>query len=201
VTGRHRRGRPAAAFTTHAVSVLVAGLVLAGAAVVKQTTPDEVRQQAAFVVRGDLSAPVVARDLVVTVHDVTVADVVTATAFGRISEHTSNGAWVLVDASVSTQLEPGYAQTAQLVIDGRTYRSTNRFAATLTEVELQPGLAMRGHFAFEIPADVTDQVVTLEVARAFDTRLDSIANLTLNLAEAPREDEVAVARPVLEAVS
>ena len=152
---------------------------------VTKVTPGPEFTEASFVTEARLGERAVGSELIVTVDDV----VLVTTASDRRG-WTAEGDWLVVDLALSakTSEERALLGTATLEADGRTYRASERPESLLSE-PLGAGITTTGSLAFEVPEEVTGSEATIRFAsKAGDVRLDSVIEMTLDLAELPRED-------------
>ena len=98
----------------------------------------------------------------------------------------ADGTWVVVDLEIAAVGSENGAvlRTAQLVVDGVTYRASER-PESLLDSDLAVGLARSGSLAFELPADAVSAPATLQLALADDTRLDDVVELPVDLPTLP----------------
>lgn len=143
-------------------------------------TPSDTAAWAPFVVEARADEPAAGRNLIVAVEDVTRAEAVTAADGWR-----AEGSWVVVDISAEAVTDELRARlvTAQLVVDGRAYRATER-RPSMIEQSLSIGVPQTGSVGFELPADATGPAV-LQFALNADTRADSLIEYRFDLEALP----------------
>lgn len=146
-------------------------------------TPADTAAWEPFVVDARIGEPAVGRNLAVTVHDAVRAESVSAGGWR------AEGTWVVVDvAAEAVSSERGASlSSAQLVVDGRSYRATER-APTMLDERLSIGIARSGSLGFELPADA-DGTAILQLALNPDTRADSVIEYRIDLDALSREAE------------
>jgi len=152
-------------------------------------TPADTVAWEPFPVEARTGEPAAGRNLTVTVHDAVRATSVFSGGWR------AEGTWVVVDvAAEAVSSERGASLTsAQLIVDGRTYRATER-AETMLDERLSIGIARRGSLGFELPADAAGTAV-LQLALNPDTRADSVIEYRIDLDALP----VAAERELVDA--
>jgi hypothetical protein len=174
--------RPALVWTIGAALIVAAWGVV-------QLTPDDEPLQAPFVETVEVGQAGVGRAFDATVTDVRLADRVVAGGWA------AEGTWLVVDVDAQARLEEtGVAlRRAALTIDGVTFRASERPASFLGS-GLAVGVPTRGSLAFELPDDLLDLpgvgAATLQLGLSDDIRLDSVVELTIDLATLDRESEI-----------
>lgn len=157
-------------------------LVLAWGVV--KVTPGAELTEASFVTEARVGEPAVGSQLVLTVVDIAVASTV-SDARGWTAE----GEWLVVDLDVSAKTSEELAQlaTATLIIDGRTYRASERPESLLGE-SLGAGITTSGSLAFELPPGADAEQAILRFApKGGDVRLDSVTEMTVDLGDLTRQ--------------
>lgn len=159
--------------------------LIAAAWAVVQVTPEDAAAEAPFAVRAAVGEEATGRALSVTVTDVRLGD--RAVAGGWRAE----GTWVVVDlrAQALREEQGSLLGHAALVIDGTTYRASER-PASMFRSPLAVGIPREGSIAFELPADLADRSGTLQLALDAETRLDSLIEVPLDLGALDPQDEV-----------
>ncbi|MFS0868293.1 hypothetical protein AB3M83_13275 [Microbacterium sp. 179-B 1A2 NHS] len=162
------------------------GLLLAAWGVV-QVTPTDDDANGPFVVSAEIGESAVARTFEVTVTDVHLASRV-ADARGWSAE----GTWLVVDLqaeAVRTEKSTNLGN-AVLVVDGVTYRASER-PASFVDTSLETGIPQRGSLAFELPTAARERSAALQLSGSeAETRLDSLVELRIDLADLEPQDEV-----------
>ena len=94
----------------------------------------------------------------------------------------SVGTWVVVDAVVASTRDFELPRT-ELIVGPNTYGPSDRFWPAALGAELKPGIAQRGSWAFEVPADLVAAVADPISLRVWlgDERLDSRIVVTIPL--------------------
>lgn len=162
-------------------------LLLVAAWVVTQVTPGQELTESSFVHTAGVGDRAVGREMIVTVTDVGAAD--------RLSDAggwSAEGNWVYVDADVESRSTEIFVRLglAVLVIEGNTYRASERPSSSLLGRQLEVGTPTRGSLAFELPPDLSegDAVIRFMVDDQ-DWRLDSVVELPVDLAELSHADD------------
>lgn len=161
---------------------VVAGLgLLAAAYAVTATTPGQPVLEAPFATPAVIGEEAVSRHLVVTVHEVVLADEIEIALW----EGTTSGVWLAGELTVATTTEPRSVDL-DVFIDGVRYPYSARIDDETVPGNLaDTGLPMTGPFAVELPADVLEhpgaRSAVIRIAPGGDSRLDSVVELTLDL--------------------
>lgn len=174
--------------------ILITIALVAAAFVIRLTQPSDEQRQAPFVTAAVFGQSVEGRDLVLTAHDAYRADRVTTSSWTGLTE----GVWLVVDATIGSKL--GIATPyATLTVGGIQYTSSDRPDDAALGASIDPGLPETGSFVFELPLsaiegpDATHAVVRF--ATAFQVRLDSAIDLTLDLTSLERRSSAAIQDP------
>lgn len=147
---------------------------------VTKATPGPELTEASFVVDARIGEEARGAELLLTVDDVVLAD--------RAEDPrgwAADGVWVVADIDMSARAteEMTSLATAHLLLDGRTYRASERPASLLGET-LGAGMVTRGSVAFELPAGTDRGRAVLRFApKAGDLRLDSVIELAVDLSD------------------
>lgn len=159
--------------------------LLIGAWVIVQVTPEDGAAEAPFPVTAAVGERAEARDFVVTVSDPRIGE--GAAADGWSAE----GDWLVVDLEIEARYEESGAalRHAALVVNGLTYRASER-PASLLGSEIAVGIPRTGSIAFELPPELVRAEARLELALSGDVRLDSVVEVTLDLASVTPQPEV-----------
>jgi hypothetical protein len=116
----------------------------------------------------------------------------------------SAGVWFVVDAEVAATRSFELPHT-ELVVGPNTYVPTDRFRPAPLGAELEPGIAQRGSWVFEVPADLVEPGAAHPISLRVwvgDGRLDSRLVITIPLDDdRVRRTEVVTLEPVTEAAS
>ncbi|MCU1405840.1 MAG: hypothetical protein JWQ43_2143 [Glaciihabitans sp.] len=175
-------------------------VILAVTWVVVHTAPTVDQWQAAMPVVGSVGDTLTGRNIEVTVHNVRIADSVTASN-GWAGQTT--GTWVVVDASAATLDDEiqSNLELAELQIGDVIYGASNRpgFGSIAGE-GLSAGINLTGPLMFEIPRDLleTDAASTalLRFGLDSDPRLDSTIEVPVDLAELDITDQLTTDEPL-----
>jgi hypothetical protein len=179
-----------------AVAPLTAVIAIALAALIWHHLPENTNIYAPFDVRGDTGSSVPGRALTTTVTGLQITPLVKPD-HGRSVQ--AIGVWVLVDATVTATESSGLPR-AELLVGPNTYAPSDRLlpGATLGG-PLDPEIAERGAWAFDVPPALLDTVgsVVLRTWLGLDPRLDSRLVVDIPLADArvSRVDTVRLASP------
>ncbi|WAA65712.1 hypothetical protein [Microbacterium oxydans] len=171
------------------VWLATAALLACAWVVTKVTLPDDA-PSAPFVTAAQIGEQATARNLVVTVTDVHLADRVTD-ARGWSAE----GTWLVVDLEAATGVTQDLSTLsfAELTIGERTFSATER-GTTFARQDLVTAVPRAGSLAFELPDDVRGDRATLRLgvpgAGVGEVQLDGVIDLPVDLAALPVEAEV-----------
>jgi hypothetical protein len=175
------------------IEMLSTALTIAASAVLWHHLPANTDVFAPFDVRGGLGEQTAGRALSATAYAVTVTPQLTD-RYGR--KLAATGTWVVVDVALQAGSDYGLAK-ADLRVGPNTYRPTDRLF--VMPPELQPGIADRRGWAFDVAPQVLDSVASV-VFRAWvgDSRLDSrlVIDIPLRGPRAYRVDSFELADPV-----
>ncbi|WP_406248836.1 hypothetical protein ACI7YT_02460 [Microbacterium sp. M] len=160
-----------------AIPWLVTAALLIAAWLVALITPDDSASAEPFVVPVTIGEQAAGRDFSVTVHDVTIADAVSA-ANGWSAE----GTWLVVELDAEANLDQfGMSfKGATLVIDDQSFRASERVPSFLS-TQLVTGVSQSGALAFELPEEARTSTGVLQLSAKEDTRADSVAELEIDL--------------------
>lgn len=156
---------------------IITAALLVGAWLVALVAPDDSASAEPFVVPVTIGEAAVGRDFTVTVQDVTLADTVSA-AGGWSAE----GTWLVVDVDAEANLDQ-YGMSfkgATLLVGNQSFRASERMPSFLS-APLVTGVSKSGALAFELPEDARDRTAVLQLSAKDDTRVDSIAELEIDL--------------------
>ena len=116
----------------------------------------------------------------------------------------SAGTWVVVDAVVAATRDFELPHT-ELIVGPNTYGPSDRFLLAALGAELEPGIAQRGSWAFEVPADLVAVGATHPISLRVwlgDERLDSRLVITIPLDDQRvSRDDVVTLEPVTESAT
>jgi hypothetical protein len=116
----------------------------------------------------------------------------------------SVGTWIVVDAVVAATRDFELPHT-ELIVGPNTYDPSDRFWPAALGAELEPGIAQRGSWAFEVPADMVapgaGHPCALRISLG-DERLDSrlVVSIPLDDQRVSRDDVVTL-EPVAESAT
>lgn len=174
----------------HVLIWLATVALLVGAWVVSKATLPDDAPNAPFPTVATIGEPATARNLVVTVTDVHLAD--------RVSDATgwsADGTWLVVDLEAATEVTQDLSRLtlAELTIGDRTFSATDR-GTTFAAERLVTGVPRSGSLAFELPDDVTGDRATLRLAvpsaGVGEVLRDAVIDLPIDLAALPVHAEV-----------
>jgi hypothetical protein len=187
-------------FVRSLLSGVALAAILAVTWLVVHTAPTDDQWQAAMPVTGQVGDTLAGRNIEATVHDVRIADSVTAST-GWAGETT--GIWVVVDASAAAVVDDTGAllNVAELQVGDVVYgASTRPGLGTIANQSLSVGIDLTGPLMFEIPRELlsTDAAgsATLRFALDGDTRLDSTLEVPVDLASLDTADSIETDKPV-----
>lgn len=158
----------------------IAGVALiAAAATVLQLQPSEEQQQAPFAVPAQLGERAEGRT-----HAVTFTRVVAATRVHDQRGWSADGMWIVVDLEAeATRSEViGLLSTMELQVGDLTFRASDR-PDSMRDTVHAVGSPREGSIAFELGELPLEGEATVLLARADDSRLDSMLSLRIDLAE------------------
>lgn len=159
-------------------------------------TPADTAAWDPFVVEARVGEPATGRNIAVTIDEVTRTDGVVAGPWR------ADGSWVVVDLSAEAVVtERGAAlNNVELIIDGRSYRSTERRENMLGQ-RLAVGIARSGSIAFEIPPSASGTAVLQLGLDGIDSRADSLITLPIDLDALPVSADRELVAPHREGAS
>jgi hypothetical protein len=176
--------------------VLIAAALIAAAFVLRLTQPSDEQQQAPFVTAAGFGQEVAGRDLTFVAQDAYLADRLTSSSW--VGE--TAGIWLVVDATIGSKLGVAVPYATVTIGDLR-YTSSDRPEDVVLEHAIDAGLPQRGSFAFELPLSVLDGPdathAVVRFATAYEVRLDSAIDLTLDLTALEHRASSALQRPGL----
>jgi hypothetical protein len=178
-----------------AIIVISIALVAASFAV-RLTQPSREDRQAPFIATAVIGQAVEGRDLVLTPEDVYLADRITTSSWVGETE----GVWLVIDATIGSRLEIA-TPYATMTVGALQYTSSDRPDDAALGGTVAPGLPQSGSFVFELPESVIDDPgaghAVVRFATAFQVRLDSAIELSLDLTSLRHESSVALQDPGL----
>lgn len=171
---------------------IATAVLLVAAGVVSQIAPAEDAEVAPFVVAGAPGEQLTGRDISATATDARFVDLLEDS-----SGWSADGVWFVIDLDVLAVTGPAIAtldgvsslRGATLVVDGRSFRATERTDDSLLGARLFPGVARSGALAFELAArPAPGSILVLQLSADADTRADSVLEISFaadDLAEVP----------------
>ena len=152
----------------------IVGLLAAGAFIVG-TAPDEDEVVEPFAIAGEFGEPVVSPNYEITITDVRLATTITADYALTPLEARTSGTWVVVDAEVLPIANGFTFSYAELRIGEYSYRVSDLVpSSSLTSYLYQPGVPVRGSFAFEVPASALELARNAGASVVFSERVAPI---------------------------
>lgn len=174
--------------TRKVLNVVVAIALIALASLAFTLAPNEAQRQAPVEINVGLGETGSGRNIVATVHDVRLARQAETDSYDPWIGKTT-GVWVVVDATVSSGVDPALLK-AWLTVDGLTYQASGRPQDdTIAGSSISPGIPLSGSLAFEVPLEIaqSSEPVRITLAPSSDVRLDSTVVVTVRLDERPVE--------------
>lgn len=161
---------------------LVAGLGLVALAFgVSATTPTQRAVEQPFATPAVLGEEAVSRHLLVTVHDVALADVIVLDAWTG----TTSGVWLVGEATVTATTERRTLRVEGFLGDTRYIETRRPRRGLLSSGVVEAGFPITGPFAIELPADVLDRPeatgFVVRFGAGLDSRLDGVVELRVDL--------------------
>jgi hypothetical protein len=163
-------------------SVLLVLAVLGAGHALITSTPDTERSQRPFIRSAAIGTAVDARAFTATVIGLRGAASIKQSG----ATHDTQGVWVIVRIMLVARTKPVSISYAALRDgSGRTYLATDRINQPLVEGGriLQPGVAVDGEVAFEIPRNSAGELSVRLTDSALEHRLDAMAEVTLPIAD------------------
>jgi len=183
-----------------AIAAVVA-LVATGAAVA--SAPDGPATIAPLYVDGDVGETISSRLLTVTVHGAQLADELVVKYRDDAGDTTTDGVWVVIDATIT--MEQGYIvlTNTELRIGDRLFRvSEVAPSPSILVPEESSGIPQRGPFVFEVPLSALDDPAAAHAQVLFnpsaETRLDSVAAITVDLSSLATNPTIRIDPPTIE---
>lgn len=171
---------------------IATAVLLVAAGLISHFAPPEDAEVAPFVVAGSLGQQLTGRDIAAIAAD--------ARLTGRLADSagwSAEGIWLVVDLEAMNLVGPsvagldsaGTVRGAHLIVDGRTYRATERTDSMLG-ARLFPGIARAGALAFELAAPPdADGTIVLRLSADDDSRADSVLEISFPAASVPEVAE------------
>jgi hypothetical protein len=157
------------------------------------TTPDDDQLQAPFAVTGEVGEQIVSGHLVLTVHEASLAREAEVGSWVG----TTSGIWLVLETTMEGRVERT-SVGADVYIDGIHYPASSR-PDSLDGSIVDAALPRSGGLLFELPADILDRPgarsAVVRIGPSFDPRLDSVAELHLDLTAFEIEDRVVLDPP------
>jgi hypothetical protein len=161
--------------------------LLAGAWVVNAVALPDSAPGAPFVTATTVGGTATAGNLTAKVTDVRAARSITDPR-----GWTAEGSWLVVelDAEAVDSQYGSLLGVAELTIDDRTFRATERGQTMFRTGALVPGVMRHGAVAFELPADALKGTAVLRLANASTVADNGVIELLIDLAAIPVENAV-----------
>lgn len=174
------------------------GLALVATAVVVATAPDSDDITAVFPVRGTIGDVLEARELIVEATDIRLADRLEV-GYADAGTTTTDGVWVVLDATITPRLETTSLSNATLVIDGIQYQVSGILPRSVNFLSYGAGIPQHGSLVFELPtvALAAPGAANAEIYfnYSFQPQLDSIPVVTVDLTALEVEPRAVIAAP------
>lgn len=173
---------------THLGRWAITLVLLIGAWLLVKATLPEGSAQAPFPTIATIGEQASARNLVVTITDVQLAE--------RVSDAegwSADGTWLVVDLDAASVEKTVLLSHVKLVFEDRTFSETMR-GETFARHRLIAGVPQSGSLAFELPADAIHSSATLELGAGLPIDgtipLDGVIELEIDLESIPVESQV-----------
>lgn len=179
--GRHRQTGPLSRFLQRTGSTLLVIVTLAAGSLVIGFTPDTDARERPFLASGAPGERVETRLFEVTVLRARVASVIKVGGW----KHPTQGRWVILRIRLVARHEAlAVAYAAIHDAEGRSFRASDRLRQPLIDGSrtLQPGIAVEGEVAFEIPKDATGLSARF-AADSTSHRMDSMSDIDLPIGD------------------
>jgi hypothetical protein len=177
--GRHRSLGPLQRFLARTGTVLMIIAALGAGDFILRMTPDVSDQQRPFLSQGEPGETIDAREFTATLVKVRTAGVVKAGNF----IHPTQGLWVILRVRFVALREPVQINYASVVdSQGRSFFASDRLRQPVVDGGriLQPGIAVEGDVAFEVPRDATGLTAQFSNAGLVQA-MQAITDITLPL--------------------
>lgn len=177
VTGRHRQLGPLQKFLERAGSAVLVIVTLAAGVLIIKFTPGTDTRERPFLRPGEIGERVDTRVFDVTVLDTKVAAIVKAAGW----KHSTQGKWIVLRVRlVAKDKSLTVAYAAIHDGEGRSFRASDRLRQPLIDGSrtLQPGIAVEGEVAFEVPMDASGLSARF-AANSSSHRMDAMADIEL----------------------
>lgn len=164
---------------------LAIGAALLGSGALVATAPDNDALTAPFFERGGLGETVSGRHLTAVVDSVRLTEYLDV-KYAEAPDTTTDGVWVIVDATLTPRLDTLSMGEAQLWIGDVRYHVSDILPAP-SPLRLAYGadIPQRGSLVFEIPRAALDDPgaarASIVLQHAFDSRLDSVPVVVVDL--------------------
>ena len=174
------------------------GLALVVTATAVATAPDSDGITAEFPVRGSIGDVLEARELIVQATEIRLADrlEVGYTDAGRT---TTDGVWVVLDATITPRLEMTSIANATITIDGIHYQVSDILPRSVTFLSYGAGIPQHGSLVFELPKSALSAPGAASAEIYFNYRiepmLDTIPVVVVDLTALEVEPRAVIAAP------
>ena len=177
---------------------VVALLAIGGVAVV--TAPDSAGITAQFDVPGSVGNTITAREAVVRVTGVQLAETLEFGYGLGDTDTATTGVWVVVHTTVTTRASSQVFGNALLRIGGVSYGASGILPApNLTGMQLNAGIPVAGVLVFEVPRSAVRgndaAQARIEMKVRLNERLNTVPNISVDLTARSIESGVAIAAP------
>lgn len=166
--------------------------LVAVAALAVSTAPNDTSIVDPFEVTGNIGQVVTARQVSAEVHEVRLAHELDVPYGFQEVNGTTNGVWVVVDATLTGQLDTAGTAHSELHIGDYVFLASDILPTpALTDVRYGAGVPVTGTLVFEIPSSVLSlpgaATATLVVRDLFTPQLDSVPVIRVDLSTLPIE--------------
>lgn len=161
------------------------------------TAPDDGEIIAVFPVRGGIGDVLEARELIVEPTDIRLAERLEV-GYGDAGNTSTEGVWVVLDATITPRLTTLGLSYSYLTIDGIQYRVADLLPyPSLTFLVNGAGIPQHGSLIFELPKSALDSPgaahAEITLTYSFDPTLDSIPVVVVDLASLDVESRAVIA--------
>lgn len=168
-------------------TAVAAVLALAAAGAAVATAPDGPATVAPLYVDGEVGDTVTSRMLAVTVTGARLADDLLIKYRDDAGDTSTDGVWVVIDATITMQQGYIVLTNTQLKIGDRLFQvSEVAPAPTILTPEESSGIPQHGSFVFEVPRSAIDDPAAARARVLFnpssDVRLDTVPAIAVDLA-------------------
>jgi hypothetical protein len=184
-------------------SGIAAALALGVAALAVATAPGGDSIADPFPVRGALGEAVEGREFTIDVHSVRLAEAIGFSYRADAESIRSDGAWVVVELTVTPTLGTPTFSYVQLDIGGRLYRTNDVLPApSLSRLPFGAGIPSHGTIVFEVPRSAIESSAAsgavIRFQHRIDPQLDSVPMVEVDLSTVDVEREILIEETYVE---